>query len=211
MILIGQYDSPFVRRVAIALRRCAVPFEHRPWSVWADAERLAEYNPLRRVPTLVLDDGATLVETFVILSVIDELVGPGRALLPASGPVRRDGLRLAALAAGVADKAVTLLYGSLELVRPTQRWIDRCSKQVNETLGVLDAELRARTTPFCLGDSISHADIALATSLRFTNEAHPGLVDADAFPALTAHAARCEALAEFREIYLPITNRLSKT
>ncbi len=211
MILIGQYDSPFVRRVAIALRRCAMPFEHRPWSVWADAERLAQYNPLRRVPTLVLDDGSTLVETFVILNVLDELVGPDRALLPPSGTVRRDGLRLAALAAGVADKAVTLLYGSLELVQPTQRWIDRCGMQVKETLGVLDAELRGRTTPFCLGDWLSHADIALATSLRFTREAHPGLVEAAAFPALSAHAARCEALAEFQEIYLPITNRLSKT
>ena len=38
MILIGQYDSPFVRRVGIALRRYQLPFEHRPWSVWGDAE-----------------------------------------------------------------------------------------------------------------------------------------------------------------------------
>ena len=57
MFLIGQYDSPFVRRVAIALRLYGLPFEQRPWSVFGDAEKIAAYNPLIRVPTLVLDNG----------------------------------------------------------------------------------------------------------------------------------------------------------
>jgi len=85
MILIGQYDSPFVRRVAIALHHYELPFEHRPWSVWADAAKIAVHNPLRRVPTLLLEDGSALLETFAILDALDELVGPERALLPASG------------------------------------------------------------------------------------------------------------------------------
>ena len=54
MILIGQFDSPFVRRVAITMRLYGIVFEHRPWSTFGDAERIAAYNPLRRVPTLVL-------------------------------------------------------------------------------------------------------------------------------------------------------------
>ncbi|HEX2669966.1 MAG TPA: glutathione S-transferase N-terminal domain-containing protein, partial [Polyangiaceae bacterium] len=57
MILIGQYDSPFVRRVGIALRHYGLSFEHRPWSVWGNAAQIAQHNPLRRVPTLLLDDG----------------------------------------------------------------------------------------------------------------------------------------------------------
>src|SRR3984893_4699173 len=60
MILIGQYDSPFVRRVAIALRLYGIGYEHRPWSTFGDADRIAAFNPLRRVPTLVLDDGESL-------------------------------------------------------------------------------------------------------------------------------------------------------
>ena len=66
MILIGQYDSPFVRRVAVTLRLYGVPYEHRPWSVWGNADDIARVNPLRRVPTLLLDDGNALVETFAI-------------------------------------------------------------------------------------------------------------------------------------------------
>ena len=61
VILIGQYDSPFVRRVAIAMRLYGMPFEHRPWSVFGDAEKIAAYNPLMRVPTLVLNTGEALV------------------------------------------------------------------------------------------------------------------------------------------------------
>jgi glutathione S-transferase len=208
MILIGQYDSPFVRRVAITLHHYELPFEHRPWSVWGDAAKIAQHNPLRRVPTLLLEDGTALVETFAILDAVDELVGPGRALLPASGALRRAGLRVAALASGIADKAVTLLYSSLDLMKPSEAWTERCKAQVVETLAMLETERAARSTPFWLGEALSHADVALACAYRFTAEAHPALIDADRFPSLGAQAARCEASSVFQRVYLPITNHL---
>jgi len=68
VILIGQYDSPFVRRVAIAMRLYGLAFEHRPWSVFGDAEKLREVNPLMRVPALVLNTGEVLIESFAILT-----------------------------------------------------------------------------------------------------------------------------------------------
>ena len=40
MFLIGQYDSPFVRRVAIAMRLYGIAFEHRPWSTFGDADKI---------------------------------------------------------------------------------------------------------------------------------------------------------------------------
>jgi glutathione S-transferase len=52
MTLIGQYDSPFVRRGAIVLRLYGLSFEHGPWSTFGDGEEIAPFNPLRRVPTL---------------------------------------------------------------------------------------------------------------------------------------------------------------
>src|SRR3954466_11513255 len=80
MILIGQFDSPFVRRVGIALRLYDLPLEHRPWSTFGDADKIASYNPLRRVPTLVLDDGVLLIESTAILDHAGETVGPSRAM-----------------------------------------------------------------------------------------------------------------------------------
>ena len=50
MELIGQYDSPFVRRVGIALRRYGMEFRQQPWSVWADADELARLGELRNSP-----------------------------------------------------------------------------------------------------------------------------------------------------------------
>ncbi|HMJ14979.1 MAG TPA: glutathione S-transferase family protein [Polyangiaceae bacterium] len=109
MLVIGQFDSPFVRRVAVAMAHYGMLFEQRPWSVWANSEELARYNPLRRVPVLVLDDDEVLVESAAILDYLDELAAESAALLPRSGPVRRDGLRVSAFATGLADKAVSLL------------------------------------------------------------------------------------------------------
>jgi glutathione S-transferase len=53
MILIGQYDSPFVRRVGIAMRLYDLAFEHQAWSTFGEGDKIAPFNPLRRVPTLV--------------------------------------------------------------------------------------------------------------------------------------------------------------
>src|SRR6516162_3268577 len=110
MFLIGQYDSPFVRRVAIALKLYGVAFEHRPWSTFGDADKIAPYNPLRRVPTLVLDSGEALIESFIILDYLDELAGEARAMIAPHGGERRRHLRLCALSAGLGDKSVSLLY-----------------------------------------------------------------------------------------------------
>src|SRR6202051_2771126 len=106
MILIGHYDSPFVRRVAIALDLYGLPFEHRPWSTFGDADLLASFNPLRRVPTLVLDDDEALIDSVPILDWLDETVGPERALIASGGPQRRAALKICGLATGLADKSV---------------------------------------------------------------------------------------------------------
>src|SRR6476646_1396334 len=106
MILIGQYDSPFVRRVAIAMRLYGLPFEHRPWSTFGDADKIAPYNPLRRVPTLVLDDGEALIESTMILDYLDDRVGPDRAMIAPRGDARRRHLRSCALEMGLGAKRV---------------------------------------------------------------------------------------------------------
>jgi len=204
MFLIGQYDSPFVRRVAIALRLYGIAFEHKPWSTFGDADKIAPYNPLRRVPTLVLDDGEALIESAMILDYLDDRVGPEKALIARSGEVRRKHLRICAFAMGLGDKAVSLLYERvLRKDKQLDLWIERCSAQIAGVLELLEKERAAVKTPYWPGERIGHADIAVACVLRFVGEAHPALFDTR-YPALKAHSERCEALPPFQEIVQPL-------
>jgi glutathione S-transferase len=203
MFLIGQYDSPFVRRTAIALRLYGLAFEHRPWSTFGDADKIAPFNPLLRVPVLVLDDGEALIDSAAILDHLDEMVGPERAMLARSGPARRKALRTIALATGLGDKAVSLFYEKRLHEKLSELWVGRCRMQIEAVLAVLEAERAERPTAYWFGDHIGHADIAVAAVLRFIGEAHPGLVSLADFPALGAHAKRMEALAAFQEISQP--------
>ena len=204
MFLIGQYDSPFVRRVAIALRLYGLAFEHRPWSTFGDADTIAPYNPLRRVPTLVLDDGEALIESTAILDYLDELVGPEKAMIAVRGPQRRLALKICALATGLGDKAVSLVYERVLRKDALKLWVERCEAQIGGVLEVLETERAGVASPFWFGDRIGHADIAVACVLRFTGEAHPHLFDSARYPALAAHAARCEAMSAFTEIVQPL-------
>jgi glutathione S-transferase len=204
MILIGQYDSPFVRRVAIALRLYELSFEHRPWSTFGDGDKIAPYNPLRRVPTLVLGSGEVLIESTAILDYLDDLVGPEGAMIAPRGPARHRGLKICALATGLGDKGVSLLYERVLRKDQSKIWVERCQTQIGGVLDVLEQERTAVKTPYWFGERIGHADIAVACVLRFTSEAHPQLFDAARHPALAAHAARCEALPPFQEIVQPL-------
>ena len=204
MFLIGQYDSPFVRRTAIAMRLYGTAFEHRPWSTFGEGDRIAPYNPLRRVPTLVLDDGEALIDSTAILDYLDELAGPARAMIAPDSAERRRALRICALATGLGDKSVSLVYERVLRKQQLKLWVERCEAQICGVLDVLERERTAVETPYWFGARIGHADIAVACVLRFTGEAHPHLFNAARYPSLAAHAARCEALPPFQEIMQPL-------
>jgi glutathione S-transferase len=205
MMLIGQYDSPFVRRTAIAMRLYGIAFDHRPWSTFGDAEKIRPYNPLLRVPTLVLEDGEALVDSLAILDYLDATVPPAERLFPQEEPARHKALRIASLAAGISDKAVALYYEqNLHAEHATSAmWIERCRSQIKGALAVLESERAAAGGDYWLAGRIGHADITVACMLRHLGEAHPGLGSLDALPALKAHAERMEALPIFQEIQQP--------
>ena len=208
MILIGQYDSPFVRRVGIALTLYNLPFSHRPWSTFSDADKLRPYNPLTRVPTLVLDTGEALIESHAILDYLDSLVPEERALFPRAEPARHQALKVAALATGLGDKAVSLFYEKRMHKEVSEAWVNRCRAQIAAVLSVLEADRASRATDYWFGDRIGHADIAVATVLGFVAEAHPGLISLGDFPGLNAHAGRLEALPVFqaiKQVFIPPT------
>ena len=201
MILIGQYDSPFVRRVGVALTLYGIPFEHRPWSTFGDADKIRPYNPLTRVPTLVLDDGDVLIDSTPILDYLDSLVPAEKRMHPVAEPARHRALKVTTMGVHTAEKAVALFYErALHKSTASDVWTNRCQRQISGALAALEKDRATRKTAYWFGDAIGHTDVAVAAALRFINDAHPGVIDMADFPALKAHAAKCEALPVFQTI-----------
>jgi glutathione S-transferase len=202
MILIGMFDSPFVRRVAASFNLLQIPFEHRNWSVGKDFELIRQFNPLGRVPALVLPDGESLIDSSAILDFLDETVGPERALLPASGDARREALRIIAIAVGAAEKGVLQLYEGA--FRPEDKrhepWLERCRNQMHGALAELDRIAQRRTGDWMIGDRLTQADVTAACVFTFLCDALDVGNSWVVYPALASLSARCEAMPAFREV-----------
>ena len=110
MKLIGNFISPFVRRVAVSLNILELPFELENLFVFQNPDAVRRHNPLVRIPVLLLDDGASLVESGAILDEIDRMIGPQRSLTPSGGIQRRQVVQTTAIALACAEKA---LWGAL--------------------------------------------------------------------------------------------------
>jgi glutathione S-transferase len=200
MILIGQYDSSFVRRVGIVLRLYGLPFEHRPWSVFGDAERLLAINPTGSVPALVLDDGTVLVDSKIMLDHLDSLVPESSRLWPAD---RLRALHVLGFASMIGERMVSLFYERRLHTVSSDVLVGRREVQVAGTLAMLERERAERGDGWWFGADLTHADIAVACGLRHLRDSLPDMFDATRYPALAAHCARAEALPVFQEISQP--------
>jgi len=206
MLLIGMFDSPFVRRVAVSMKLLEMPFEHANWSIGRDFERIREYNPLGRVPTLVTREGEKLMESSAILDYLDERAGPERALLPRSGADRRQALNLIAMATGAAEKGVLQVYE--RAFRPEdkrhQPWVDRCRTQMSGSLAAIDRYLGERgVSQWLVGKRMTQADITAVCVFTFLNDTLRVAADRVMFQSLATLAARCESLPAFQETRVP--------
>ncbi|MCW1427758.1 glutathione S-transferase family protein [Novosphingobium sp. JCM 18896] len=200
MQLIGQYDSPFVRRVGLALTRYGMAFTHHPFSSFGESDKFVAHNPLRRVPTLVLDDGEALIDSYAILDHLDEVHGRDRALIAASGPERRAALRRCALATGVADKAVSFFYAKIFAATLDPAFVARSEAQIQDGIAALNDACADRAGDWWFGAEPGHDDNTVACVARFVSEAYAHLVTLADYPALADHCARAEARSEFQAI-----------
>jgi len=195
MLLIGQYDSPFVRRVAITLHLYGMAFTRDRTSVFAP--EMARVTPLVRIPTLVLDDEESIFDSHAILDHLDEQVPPERALVPRSGPARRRVLRATLLATGGVEKAGAVVYerhlhaGACV----SAEWVARCLGQIAGALAYLEREVQA---PWLLGEKMTQADVSLGCLVFYLRLRLPEALPAGRYPAIEALVARCDALEAFR-------------
>jgi glutathione S-transferase len=193
MILVGRNMSPFVRRVAASLNLLGLPFEQRILSTVDNAAEIQAVNPLGRVPALILDDGEVVVDSNAILDAIDDMVGPDRALVPATGADRRRVMRPLAIAVGATEKTVATYY-ELRRRPPELTWDSHGQKlwaQAAAGFAALDA--MAEKSPWLAGEALSQADITVTTGLDFCQAMLPHLA-AGQFPALAALRDRANAI-----------------
>ena len=198
MQLIGMMDSPYVRRVAIALHVLGLPFEHRSVSVFRHYDEFAQINPVVKAPTFIDDDGTLLIDSTLILDYLDRKVPAAQRLMPEESQERTFALRVNGFALAAMEKTVQQVYE--RQLRPEERqhepWFERVNAQMHAAYAVLDQLLGGRAGWLCAG-RITQADITAAVAWRFTQHILPGVADPARYPALAAHSARAEALPEF--------------
>jgi glutathione S-transferase len=198
MKLIGLYDSPYVRRVAVSMRIQGFAFQHTALSVFRNYEQMREINPLVKVPLLVLDNGERLVESSFILDYLDGEVPPDERLVPAAGEARRKILQHCATALVATEKAMQVYYDTQ--MRPAEfsygPWVARCTDQMHEAFGMLDA---LQPSAVLTGAPINQADITTAVALRFARYVLPAQFPVGRYPELEQLSLFCEALPAFLE------------
>jgi len=199
MKLLGRYGSPYTRRVGVSMHLMGIAFEHEAVPVWDTPAPVKAHNPIVRVPTLVLDDGDALVESYAILDWLDEQAGTKR-LTPAGGPERRRVMKATAIGLGAIDKAIWAAYELRFHPKEKQHtpWIEHNEGQVKGGLGWLDGLAAKAGEGWLCGSAMTQADVTAAIAFTFASTARPKLGVGEAFPGLARHAARCEALPAFQ-------------
>ena len=164
MKLIGSVASPFVRKVRVVLAEKKLDYGFELENVWTAETTVHLYNPLGKIPCLIMEDGSSMVDSRVIVEYLDTLT-PVCKLLPPNGRDRADVKVWEALADGVLDAAV--LARLEKTLRPEEQqsaaWIERQMGKVLAGLAVMSANLG--DSPYCRGNHYSLADVAVGCAL----------------------------------------------
>ena len=189
MKLVGMLDSPYVRRVAIALDLYGVDFEQQSLSVFSTFAEFSTINPVVKAPTLVLDDGTVLMDSSLILDYFESLAPADKKLLPQTAAARARDLQVIGLALAACDKSVQIYYE--HNLRPTEKlhepWLERVTGQLLAAYGGLEKLLA--NAP---GQPLNLASLSAAVAWSFSRYAVPSVVKAEDFPNLQRHAQWAE-------------------
>lgn len=155
--------SPYVRKVTITLHELGIADRVRLTKVDArgDPGSITPFNPLGKIPALVIDEGRVIFDSPVICEYLDAEFG-GHRLLAASGPQRWETLTRAALADGMIDAAILVRRErDRDEARRLQEWIAWQLRKVTQGLDALETRIDT------LGDRFDLGQIALAAALGY--------------------------------------------
>lgn len=165
MKLLGTLTSPYVRKTRIVLAEKKIDLEFVIDNGGQDGSGLAEFNPLCRIPVLLLDDGGSLFDSRVIVEYLDNLA-PNNRLIPPPGRERTLIRRWEALCDGTLDAAVAAVLENRRTKRErSQPAIERQLKVIDQALAACARDLGEH--PWCHGTTITLADVALGSMLGY--------------------------------------------
>ncbi|MBE9061849.1 glutathione S-transferase family protein [cf. Phormidesmis sp. LEGE 11477] len=200
MQLIGMLDSPYVRRVAIALHALNIPFDHSPLSVFRNMPEFSQINPLIKAPTLVCDDGEVLMDSSLILSYIERIASPDKTLMPADIKRYQRAIRLIGLGINACDKTVQVEY---ERKRPEEKqyqpWRDRIQAQLIAAYDQIEP-YAAETSNWLVLETMTQADITVCVAWQFTRLIADDVIESNRYPGIAALSKRAEASAAFKAV-----------
>ena len=201
MKLIATPTSPYGRKVRIALAEKRIEYVLVEASPWAPGNPVSDFNPLGKIPVLVLDDGTALYDSRVIVEYLDT-VSPVSRLIPEPSRQRIAVRRWEALADGICEAASALV---LERRRPARQqscdWAERQTRKV--TLGVAELARELGERSWCSGESYSLADIATGCALGYLDLRLPDLGWRVDYPNLLRHADKLAKRPSFAETAPP--------
>lgn len=189
MVILGSPNSPYLRKTRIVAAEKGLEVEFRQNSPWTRDTLAPAYNPLGKIPVLILDDGQTLFDSRVIVDYLDRLA-PEPVLIPRDGPERTRVLRWEAMADGICDAAQAYF---LDLQYPEEQrrpgWMQRQQNKILPAVQAVANDLGKRA--WCVGESLTLADAALICALDYLSFRLPEILDwRDAYPNLAAWADR---------------------
>lgn len=197
MKLISSPTTPFGRKVRIVLLEKKIPFELIIDVPWTADTKVGDYNPLGKVPVLVLKDGETLYDSRVIVEYLEH-VSPVGQLIPSDPGARIETRKIEALADGITDAAALVF---LEFKRPeaqrSQDWMLRQQAKVFKGLEALAEALGERLN--FIGNKLSLADIAAGCCLGYLDFRFPDIKWREAHPNLAAFHEKVSGRASFKE------------
>jgi len=105
MKLLYTKRSPYARKVRIVALEKSIDLEFMDEDLTKKSPQLFKANPIGKIPTLILDNGETLMDSRVICEYLDTL-NDRAVLIPKSGKERFDILRWEAIADGLTEVAL---------------------------------------------------------------------------------------------------------
>jgi glutathione S-transferase len=199
--LIATPTSPYSRKVRIALAEKKIEYQIAELSPWTADNPVLAFNPLGKVPVLVLDDGTHLYDSRVIVEYLDT-VSPVSRLIPEPSRQRILVRRWEALADGVCDAAIAIV---LEGRRPVeQRSSDGIARQWQKlNAGVAEMARELGEKAWCNGEGYSLADIACGCALAYLELRGKELPWRNEYPNLQRLAEKLEKRPSFADTAPP--------